>query len=86
MSHILPEYFKGYTLIHIKTYILLSVVHVIDFDQESPKLFLAITWNIYMVSGTKLFTVYSRTDVETESGIDGDNVEGDDCDILQYCT
>jgi hypothetical protein len=40
------EYFKGYTLIHIKTYILLSVVHVIDFDEESHKLFLAITWNI----------------------------------------
>jgi hypothetical protein len=38
-----------------------------------------------MVSGTKLLTVYCRTDAEPESGIDGDNIE-DDCDILQYCT
>jgi hypothetical protein len=43
MPHILPKYFKGYTLIHIKTYIRLSVVHVIDSDKESPTLFLAIT-------------------------------------------
>ena len=38
-----------------------------------------------MVSGTKLLTVYCRTDAEPESGMDGDNIE-DNCNILQYCT
>jgi len=39
-----------------------------------------------MVSGTKLLTVYCRSAVTPGSGIVDDNMDGDDCDILKYCT
>ena len=67
-------------------YLLWSVVQFTDFMNESPKTFLAIIWNIYNVSGTRLFTVYRRSDVKPRSGMDGDTKGCDDCDILQYCT
>ena len=39
-----------------------------------------------MASGTKLLTVYIRSADTPGSGIDGDNIDDDDCDILQYST
>ena len=67
-------------------YLLWSVVQFTDFVNESPKSFLAIIWNIYNVSGTKLLTVYCRSDVKPGSSMDGDTMACDDSDILQYCT